>query len=151
MKKQKGFTLIELLLVIAIIGLLATMAVTSLGNARLKSRDSRRLEDVRNIQTALELYFSDHSSYPTGTIGGVVQDGALGVGSRLSLSSTNGFNTSVAGATYMADVPANPEPGGSAYTYSCADGNTYTITFSLEGPAGGLPAGGHSGVPNYIQ
>ncbi|NMC51612.1 type II secretion system protein [Candidatus Kuenenbacteria bacterium] len=149
-KSQPGFTLIELLLVIAIIGLLATLAVTSLNNARIKSRDSRRLGDVRNIQTALELYFNDLGGYPSGTIGGVVQDGALGVDPRTSLSSANGFNSSVSGSTYMAKIQANPSPGGSDYVYS-SDGSTYTITFTLESPSGGLSSGVHSGVPNYIR
>ena len=66
--KDAGFTLIELLVVISIIGLLATLAVISLGNARQKSRDAKRLSDVRQIQTALSLYQKDRidGSYPVG-------------------------------------------------------------------------------------
>ena len=56
MRKQRGFTLIELLVVIAIIGLLSTLAVVALNNARMKSRDAKRVSDVKQIQTALELY-----------------------------------------------------------------------------------------------
>lgn len=55
----------ELLIVVAIIGLMATLTLISLGSARKKSRDASRLEDLRQIQTALELYQSDHdASYP---------------------------------------------------------------------------------------
>jgi prepilin-type N-terminal cleavage/methylation domain-containing protein len=64
-RKQKGFTLIELLVVIAIIGLLSTLAVFSLSAARSKARDTKRLSDIRNIQSALELYASEHGVYPT--------------------------------------------------------------------------------------
>lgn len=64
MTKRKGFTLIELLIVIAIIGLLATLAIISLSTAQRKARDTKRIADMKSIQTAVELYFSDNSSYP---------------------------------------------------------------------------------------
>ena len=51
MTNKKGFTLIELLVVIAIIGLLSTLAVIALGSARQKSRDAKRLSDLKQVQT----------------------------------------------------------------------------------------------------
>lgn len=64
MNKKKGFTLIELLVVVAIIGLLATMVAVSLTSARSRARDSRRVSDIRNIENALELYYSAYLNYP---------------------------------------------------------------------------------------
>lgn len=62
---SKGFTLIELLVVIAIIGILSSVVLASLNSARAKSRDARRIADVKQIQTALELYYdASSSSYP---------------------------------------------------------------------------------------
>ncbi|HQB76688.1 MAG TPA: prepilin-type N-terminal cleavage/methylation domain-containing protein, partial [bacterium] len=61
---RKGFTLIELLVVIAIIALLSTLSVVALNNARVKSRDARRLSDIKQIRTALEMYFNQNNSYP---------------------------------------------------------------------------------------
>jgi prepilin-type N-terminal cleavage/methylation domain-containing protein len=63
---QKGFTLIELLVVIAIIGLLSSVILGSLNSARKKGRDARRLSDVKEIQVALELYYSSQTTpgYP---------------------------------------------------------------------------------------
>lgn len=57
MKKtnQFGFTLIELLVVISIIGLLSTMAVVSLNSARQKSRDAKRISDVKQLSSLIEL------------------------------------------------------------------------------------------------
>ena len=61
----QGFTLIELLVVIAIIGILATLAIVSLTNARSSSRDAKRIADLKQLQTALEVYYNDYGSYPT--------------------------------------------------------------------------------------
>lgn len=64
---KKGFTLIELLVVIAIIGILASIVLASLNSARIKSRDARRVADIKQIQLALELYFDANGSYPAAT------------------------------------------------------------------------------------
>ncbi len=66
-KSGRGFTLIELLVVIAIIGILSSIVLASLNTARQKSRDARRLADVKQIQLALELYFDSNSTYPSST------------------------------------------------------------------------------------
>lgn len=60
---KKGFTLIELLVVIAIIGVLAGAVLVSMGGSRGKSRDSRRLADLRQISNAIESVNNDDSSY----------------------------------------------------------------------------------------
>jgi len=64
MNKHKGFTLIELLVVIAIIGILSSVVLASLNTAREKSRDAKRVSDIKQIQLALELYFDSNSYYP---------------------------------------------------------------------------------------
>ncbi|OGJ14765.1 hypothetical protein A2585_01010 [Candidatus Nomurabacteria bacterium RIFOXYD1_FULL_39_12] len=66
-KNNKGFTLIELLVVVSIIGLLASVVMTSLNTARAKARDSRRFSDMRQIQIALELYYDKYGAYPGNT------------------------------------------------------------------------------------
>ena len=156
MKKnnQKGFTLIELLVVIAIIGLLSTLAVVSLNNARTKSRDARRVADVKQVQTALELYFTDVSLYPTNTVSGTAEsiEGNC-------ISTGGGALAACSGAvTYMGQIPTNPGPNGSAYTYLATDvggtsvvGSSYTLTYTLEQATGGIPLGLRTATPNGIN
>src|SRR3989338_8736347 len=74
MIKRKGFTLIELLVVIGIIALLSTLAVVALNNARAKARDGKRVADVKQMQTALELYYANRNQneYPVASAGAIV-------------------------------------------------------------------------------
>lgn len=66
-RTSRGFTLIELLVVIAIIGILSSVVLASLNDARQKSRDAKRIADVKQLQLALELFFDSNGSYPTST------------------------------------------------------------------------------------
>jgi prepilin-type N-terminal cleavage/methylation domain-containing protein len=123
-QNKKGFTLIELLVVIAIIGLLSTMSVLALNQARARARDAKRISDVKQIQTALELYYNEEGQYP----------GSVTTGSTIQ---------STAGNVYLASVPTPPQPvdGGScpavqpSYTYAkqttSGTGGSYTINYCL--------------------
>jgi len=137
--RKTGFTLIELLVVIAIIGLLSTLAVVALNNARQKSRDAKRISDVKQIQTALELYYNDANGYPAAI---TFQTGSI----------------SYDGTTYMSIVPSNPAPrgdgscGDNQYTYTQdGSGSSYHITYCVGGATGGLAAATHCATPAGIQ
>jgi len=123
---KKGFTLIELLVVIAIIALLSTLSVVALNSARVKSRDARRLSDIKQLRTALEMYFDQNQSYPTTT-------GALGSGNFACLNSAGWAAVNCSGTVYMQKVPADPQPTTKLYTYDVgSNGSTYTINYTLE-------------------
>lgn len=116
-RNQKGFTLVELLIVIAIIGILSTLLTANFIGVRQRSRDSQRKADLRQIQSALELYRSDQGSYPS-TIPNCP------AGTPVSLK-TPDCSTS----TYMQKVPKDPT--GAIYTYS-SNGTTYSVIACLE-------------------
>ncbi len=61
---QKGFTIIELLVVIVIIGILVALALPQLFAAQARGRDSDRKNDLKNIKTQLENFYSDNDHYP---------------------------------------------------------------------------------------
>ena len=64
---RKGFTLIEMLIVIAIIGILASVVLVGLGPVQKQGRDARRISDLRQTQNGLELYFNKNGRYPAAT------------------------------------------------------------------------------------
>ena len=59
-----GFTLIELLIVIAIIGILASIAIPQFASYRQKSYNAAAQSDLRNVKTNLEAYYADYQHYP---------------------------------------------------------------------------------------
>lgn len=128
---KKGFTLIELLVVIAIIGLLSTLAVVALGTARSKARNAKRTADLKQIATALELYYTDVNAYPA-----IATSTALGAGNYACLG-TSGFGATGCAGAYMDNIPDDPTPAQS-YAYVSAALNTYAISATLEGTFNGL-------------
>src|SRR3989344_820760 len=68
-KYEKGFTLMELLVVIGVISVLASIVVLSLGTARAKARDTRRLANLNELRTALEIFYDEYGVYPCGDAG----------------------------------------------------------------------------------
>src|SRR3712207_3483597 len=60
---RKGFSLIELLIVLVIIGILAAIAIPKFANTKEKAYLASMKSDLRNLVTAQEAYFSDHTTY----------------------------------------------------------------------------------------
>lgn len=61
---NRGFTVMELLVVMAIMGILYTVVMSSVGDSRSKGRDSKRIADISLIQLILEKYYDEYSKYP---------------------------------------------------------------------------------------
>lgn len=133
MKKEKktGFTLVEILVAIAIVAVLATLAIVSLQNARSNARDSKRLADIRQIKTALELFFNDHNRYPS------------------QEEWDNWEIKSSSGSYFMLSKPKAPSPASrncdsenNEYIYKpSSDGRSYVISFCVGKSFSGLKPG----------
>jgi general secretion pathway protein G len=61
---SKGFTLVELLIVVAIIGIIASIAIPNLLNAVDKGKQKRTMADMRSISTGVESYAVENVNYP---------------------------------------------------------------------------------------
>ncbi len=155
-KKSRGFTLIELLVVVTILGLLASIVLTSLASARVKSRDAKRQGDLQEMQKALELYNTQNGSYPNPNV-------ACSVGTGDVFSSSLCWSTLIPTA-YIPSMPIDPQNtdlGNCGTTANCHvyhycvynNNQNYIISVNLENPA---PTGTFSnqvacpiGGPNY--
>ena len=63
-RKQKGFTLIELMIVIAIVGILASIAVPLYSFYRAKGYMAATRSDVKNAHTAVLAWVTENSNTP---------------------------------------------------------------------------------------
>lgn len=118
---NRGFTLIELLVVVAIIGMLSSVVLAALGEARASARDSKRLSDLRQMQTALELYYQNNGAYPIQTSWHGTTPGCYNLGGNESP------NDAIPGLapTYIQEVPQDPRRVGN-YCYLYRSSSTGT-------------------------
>ena len=119
---KKAFTIIELLVVIAIIGLLAAIVLTTVKTVKEKSRDARRVSDIKSIQEGLTIYENDAQIFPVydGYITGsdIVSLALLSNGAMKAMP-LDPLNAVVDGVIYK-------------YYYQSVNGATYLIKYYLE-------------------
>lgn len=134
--KQEGFTLIEILIVIAAIGFLSLIITIALSIARAKARDAKRVADVKQLTTALELYKAEFGNYPLSP--------SPGPGNYPATSAIPDLVP-----TYMVTLPIAPSPHDgkdctntrNQYMYRSVNGQSYSLTFCTGGQVGLIPPG----------
>jgi len=113
--------------VLAVFGLLATLAVLSLNSARASLRDAQRLSDVSIIRSSLSQYWLEKATYPQSA------------GVELGMPGSNTDKLSAAGfvasndpmqPVYLNRVPTGPKVN-EYYRYR-AGANGYSIRFQTE-------------------
>jgi len=116
-----GFTLIELIVVVAIISILTALGLVLVNDARTRSRDVRREQNIKSLQHAITLYAVNNRTYPTTGVGGEY------------LTGTDPVSTALLGAGTISTLPRDPlNTGNYRYHYLSTTGTTYTITYWLE-------------------
>lgn len=137
-KNKKAFTLIELLIVIAIIGILASLIIANLSTARARARDAQRKAHFSQLQSALEMYFDKNGQYPA-----AINNGTFTKNQEYSLCSTgfvSGSSCPAGSVTYakfkvpiVYDYTYTPSNNAIPPTYSLSvqletEGRAYTCT-----------------------
>jgi type II secretion system protein G len=153
-KFQRAFTLVELLVVISIIGILATLITANLNSARSRARDAQRKSDLKNMSTALRLYYNDRGVFP-------VKDASYQIMGCTSYDSPAscvwGTEWSVGSGTektiYMSILPKDPLSPSQDYRYEPgATGDTFVLSACLENSSDnqGLAASEISCTSNWM-
>ncbi len=75
-RSQQGFTLIELIVVVTIIGVLSTIAVSSYRDSVRKAKEAVLKEDLYLFESVIDQYFADKGHYPQG-LDDLVNDGYI--------------------------------------------------------------------------
>lgn len=150
----RGFTLIELMVVITIIGLLASTVLASLADSRGAARDAVRIQAVKELQKALELYRTANAGKYKCATGSCAAGGAGGV--SVNHGGSNTFLIGIAPyfkpntETSMNSIaPAGMGNTSASIVYRVGsisgdsdnpDRSTYTILVRREQAAGAIPA-----------
>lgn len=146
-RSDRGFTIVELLIVIVVIAILAAITIVAYNGIQARSRDTIRINDLKQIQKVVELYKAENGSYPLGAGGSGVWSGRCG--------GYGGYKTYILNVqNYMPNEPLDPKSGDTptqgCYLYR-SNGTDYMILawFSMETVCGGDPS--NSCNPPSIQ
>jgi len=117
---RRGFTLVELMIVITVIAILAAIAVASFTRVQKQARDTKRKADVRALQTALQVYFTEKGAYPISASPTII---------------TTPLNVLTTPTAYISTLPT--APGGTtgtnvSYMYISSDGTKYGLCNQME-------------------
>lgn len=132
-----GFTIIELLVVLAIIAMLASAALALFSQVRVKARDATREQNIKTLQTALNLYATTARSYPVSSSPGPCSPlppancaNISSCGEQITNASQTGQALIQSGS--IPSIPADPINRGNYQFYYSSDSLSYALSYCLE-------------------
>lgn len=157
MKRTQGFTLIELMIVVAIIGILASVAIPMYGDYVTRSRLSTVLASVGNIKTAIVVSSNEGTTIPalTNTSGATAWQG---IGMRGAPPLPNGVtgisvaaNTGVITLTLNNSIAGGPSTATGTLTLTPSLGATDATAVWTSAYSGGTGATNNAMITAYIN
>ena len=132
---EEGYTLVELLVVLAILGLLATIATTQVLRYFASAKVSTAHAQVESLSSALDLYKLDVGHYPTS------QDGLAAL--KVKPATAENWN-----GPYVKPNTSLNDPWGHPYAYA-APGRHGEFDLYSNGPDGETSNGADPPVRNW--
>ena len=122
--KQSGFTLIEIMVVVVIIGILASVVVPRIMDNPDKARVAKAKNDIRALESAMDLYRLDNFTYPSTD---------EGLEALITAPSSGPANWKQGG--YIKKL--NNDPWGNDYLYDNEGESIVIYTYGADGASGG--------------
>ena len=131
MKKNRTFTITELLIVLVVIGVLATLAVTQYGSYRERVVDREAFAVLRLMQQAQRIYLMENDAYyPMGGITSETDTTALNNNLRIYLNEESWDYVTYSGGALGAGTSTAARVGGSRTWALGINGTNSTCTGS---------------------
>lgn len=129
-RKMQGFTLIEVMVVVVILGILAAIIVPKIMSRPEQARLVKVKQDILAIQSALDLYKLDNSTYPTTD---------QGLQALVVKPSSSPIPRNWKSDGYLQDVPV--DPWGESYQYMNDNEKVRIFSYGPKGKEGNSEIG----------
>jgi type IV pilus assembly protein PilA len=159
-KAQQGFTLIELMIVVAIIGILASIAIPAYQDYMTRSKWSKAVAEIGAIKLAISECMNDNSGNPTpcDSAGGTTDELA-----KYGISTLPTANSDRAAITLMAAsgttlgsstgiiITGSAPLANCVFTFTAATQSSGLITWTPVGAAGSTPIADAAKCKTFVK
>jgi len=124
-RRSAGFSLIEIMVVVMIMGMLASLVGVAVMAQYKKAQRKAAIIQIKNFESALNLYYTDMSRYPT-----------TDQGLRALVQAPNPAPKNYPPNGYLSGGNVPPDPWGNDYIYLSPGSNNKPYTIESYGPDG---------------